>query len=218
MKILIIDNHPIIAKCFAKLLNSRGYETSLEPVNYDTLFSTIRYMDIVRKNGDQPPFIILMNIQLGRWMTEESGINWTKNLLTAYPELKIILVTGFDYPSLYEETKACGAKALLLKSCREEEFFETVERVIHGEEWFPVDQFLPGREVLNQLKSAHRCILQLMADGKKGEDIALITNYSLRSVRNKIKEIRTLFNTNSNTEMISKAISLGVVKANWTDK
>ena len=149
---------------------------------------------------------------LGKLAYGKSGIIWTKKLLESFPELIIILMTGFDYPALYDETKDCGAKALLLKTCEEDEFIETIERVFQGEDCFPTENIQPEKEILNQLKGTHRRILQMIADGKKGEEIAMITNYSLRSVRSRVEEAHTIFQASSNAEMIAKAIALGIVK------
>ena len=220
MKIVIVDDHPIVVKAFIEFLNEKGYTACEGNTNYNDLISILRRLNFPENNHSPVDIILLLDIQLGKWTSGETGITWTKRLLEIYPDLKIILITGHSYPALLEEAKDSGARAFLLKTAEETEIIDTIQKVANGENCI-LSEYIrsqSAKEILSKLQSSHRRILQLMAEGKRGEEIAALTNYSLRSVRNRIKEIHLIFHSRSNTKIISKAIALGIVKTDWSSK
>ena len=101
MKILIVENNPLMRKEIADLLKKEG----------DEIYQCDDgiYVESIYEN--KKPDIILMDIR----MKHMNGLEATKKLTGKYPEARVIIVTNMADKKLKETAFRNGAKGFLLK-------------------------------------------------------------------------------------------------------
>src|SRR5262245_60350807 len=95
MKVLIVeDSHPVrqIIRSFIEELAEEIHEC---PDGRDALAAFIRYW----------PDWVLMDIK----MSNVDGLTATRQIKAAFPDARIVMVTGFDEQSLRDEARLAGA-------------------------------------------------------------------------------------------------------------
>ncbi len=126
MRILIVDDHALMAEGLSNLLRSRGFEVAGIAGDGDEGVA-----EALRLNPD----LVLMDIR----MPGCDGLTATRRIKARRPDLKIVmLTTSAEDEDLFEAIK-CGATGYLLKSTKGAAFVEA----LHGlEEGSP--PFSPG--------------------------------------------------------------------------
>jgi len=116
IKILVVDDELLLRDVLFDYLNRQGYEVSLAPDAEKALEMTENYV----------PDIALIDIKLPK----TSGIELTKLLKQSYPDLPIIIMTG--YPSLDTAINAMenGANEYIVKPFRLDELTRTINKHI----------------------------------------------------------------------------------------
>ena len=78
------------------------------------------------------PQLIFMDIKL----PGQNGLEVTRKIITLYPHIKVVILTGYDFPEYHEVARACGAYRFLSKgSSTAEEIQELVEELCAN--WTP---------------------------------------------------------------------------------
>ncbi len=132
VKVLIVDDHESVSDSLTLLLESTGDFTvvgKLTRANLATAYAE-------RLNPD----LVFMDV-----CTEEgaSGLEETKLLRERFPEIKIIVMTGFDEITYASRAKEAGAHAFVLKSRSLEYFLEVANGVLRGETYYPGQRTIP---------------------------------------------------------------------------
>ena len=133
--------------------------------------------------------IVLMDINLGG-LSGSDGLETADGLLKSHPDLKIIILTGYDLPVYRHEAKKIGA------------------RVFHGGVCFPSEN---SKIVIEELTSMEKKILQLISGGKKRKRVAQELYISERTLSNHLQHIFEKFEVTSAVEAVTKAIQLGYI-------
>jgi DNA-binding NarL/FixJ family response regulator len=189
IRVLIADDHPLFRDGMHGLLASvSATEVVGEAETGD---------DAIRLAGELIPNVILMDIK----MPGENGISATRQILSAYPQIKILIVTMFeDDDSIFAAMRA-GANGYLLKDSRQDEVLRAIQAVANGEAIFS-----PGvaRRMMGFFKSSSRSeqlpafpelsereqeILSLIARGMSNAEIAAKLVLSLKTVQNHVSNI-----------------------------
>ncbi|MBI1761526.1 MAG: response regulator transcription factor [Acidobacteria bacterium] len=100
-KVLIVDDNPEMRRLIRAMVGKLGevvYECS------DGAQALAAYQT------HQPDFV-LMDIE----MKVLDGISATRQLLAAFPQARVIIVTNYDQPILHESARAAGACGYVLK-------------------------------------------------------------------------------------------------------
>jgi DNA-binding NarL/FixJ family response regulator len=189
IRVLIADDHPLFRDGMHGLLASvPATEVVGEAETGD---------EAVRLAGELLPDVVLMDIK----MPGENGISATRQILSAHPQIKILIVTMFeDDDSVFAAMRA-GANGYLLKDSRQEEVLRAIQAVANGEAIFS-----PGvaRRMMGFFKGASRSeqqpafpelsereqeILSLIAKGQSNAEIAAKLVLSLKTVQNHVSNI-----------------------------
>lgn len=124
MRIVLVDDQPLVRNGIASLLGARGHEVVGEASDgQDTL-------EAVRRGR---PDLVLMDLQ----MPVLDGISATRLLKTEYPHVKVVILTVSDDGQDLIEAVKSGAYGYLLKDLEAGEFFEAIDAVEHGESVIP---------------------------------------------------------------------------------
>lgn len=199
INILLVDDHALFATSLSIALE--------EYKEVEHLYSTqdIQRLDtlVSEKNID----IILMDINLGNWSNTD-GLEAAARIIEANPEVRIIILTGYDLPVYRHEARKIGASGFLNKNISPDDLIESLIRVSHGKTCFPSEN---NEMIIEELTSMEKNILQLICTGRKRKNIAEELYMSERTLSNHLQHIFEKLGVSSTVEAVMKAIQFGYI-------
>ena len=160
-KVLIVEDHESMRDSLKTALAAEGgYEVVGELPSAD--FAELYCEKLA-------PDLVLMDVCTDGGA---SGISATKTLHERWPELRIIVMTGFDEVSYLPRAKAAGAKGFVYKSRSLGFFMDVVRKVMAGEECFPEPKKIPMPEGEAPLTPREMEVLRLICNHMTTKEIA----------------------------------------------
>lgn len=197
INILLVDDHALFSKSLEIALSDYPGIEAFDSIN------DISQLDnfIVSKEPD----IILMDINLKN-ISSEDGLELAKQILSRYPEQKIVILSGYDLPVYRSEAKKIGAKGFVNKNIEPEKLVSILSKIMKGIIYF--DREIP---FIEGLTDSEKQIIQLIAEGQKRKDIANTLYISERTLSNHLQHIFEKLDVTSAVEAVTKAIQLGYI-------
>ncbi|WP_418319155.1 response regulator transcription factor [Piscinibacter sakaiensis] len=121
IRVLIADDQALIRRGMALLLAA---EADIEVVGQAA--DGIEAVELARS---LQPDVVLMDLHMPR----KSGVLATREITTALPATRVMVLTTFDADDMVFDAVRAGAQAYLLKDAAEDEVLETVRAVFRGE-------------------------------------------------------------------------------------
>ena len=200
MKVLIVDDHTIVREGIRMVLElEEGYEVVGEAANGQ------QAIELVQKNE---PDVILLDLN----MPILDGISFLRTLKNMELPIPCIVLTTYNEPHLLVEAVNLGVKSYLLKDAGRKVIYETIERVMNGETWFPEDIRKLIQEATSEkgnpstLTTKERSILKLVAQGYKNKELADQLFVSEKTIKNYLTIIYEKLEVKSRTQAIAAAI------------
>lgn len=222
MKVLLVDDHPLVREGIARLLTAKGMEVVGEAGDG---------IEALQKARVLHPDIILMDIR----MPGVNGLEATRLIKTEMPETKIVMLTVSDRDQdLFEAIKS-GAEGYLLKSLQGEQFVELLKGVERGEAPLSpglaakiLDEFAQRTRHESQpeataatnevLTDREKEVLHLMVNGLSNREIAGSLTISENTVKFHLKNILTKLHARNRTEAVAYALRTGLVHMSPSDQ
>ncbi|PLT30274.1 response regulator [Peribacillus deserti] len=161
------------------------------------------------------PDIILMDLV----MKEMDGIEATGQIIDAWPEAKIIIVTSFlDDEKVYPALEA-GATSYMLKTSKASEIAAAVRNTYHGQS--VLEPEVTGKMMVKmrqkalpheQLTLREKEILLLMAQGKTNQEIADELFIALKTVKVHVSNVLSKLDVQDRTQAVIYAFKHHIVK------
>lgn len=220
IKILFVDDHNITLKGIASILK----DTDNLSFNIYTKTNPDKAYEAIKLASKIEPFdIVFSDLSFSQQnLNIKSGDEFVRILNRDFPEIKKGIITGHSETNrVYNVIQNSKPSAYLLK-----------ESVIFNELLFAVDCMLKGETYYNQVvhqKILKRSVIQISMDEvslqileqlpkhfKIKNLVGHIKNDSgkelkLRSIENKLSELRQILNANNNTDLVLKAKELGII-------
>lgn len=179
--------------------------------SYDGITETIKILE---------PDVVLMDID----MPPVSGIEAVKILRAEFPELPVLMLTGFEDDEKVFSSILAGANGYILKNIKMDSLIQNIEEVCSGgAPMTPVIarkvliQFAktqtatsPSNEEYN-ISSREREVLQLLVKGKSYKMIAAELDIRYETVHSHMRRIYQKLHVNSAGEAISKIITKKII-------
>jgi DNA-binding NarL/FixJ family response regulator len=192
VKILIVDDQKLFAESLAGILAglSEGAlgEIRIAGSGEEALQVAPRFR----------PDLVLLDI----FMPGMGGLETLKLLMSAYPGLKIIMLTTFGYDTYVKEALGGGASGYLLKDTTPQEVWSAIAAVLAGQTVMSpaVVESLSGRPRPSGLKplvpawfpllsEKERKILLLISKGLSNEEIAERLHLGKNTIRNYVSAL-----------------------------
>lgn len=209
IRVLIADDHTLFRSGLRALLS---------------LFSDIEVVgeaatgeETISKAEALQPDVILMDIQ----MPGVNGIEATRRIMHASPNVGIIVVTMFEDDSYVFMAMRAGARGYILKEANEDEVLRAIRAVASGEAIFGpaiakrLMQFFSkptpaSPAVFPELTEREREILDLIARGETNPEIVQRLVLSPHTVRNHISNIFAKLQVADRAEAIIRAREAGL--------
>jgi DNA-binding NarL/FixJ family response regulator len=185
--VVVVDDHPVFRLGMVGLLGSlSGIRVVGQAADRAELAAAV----------GQAPRVILMDLHLG----SESGIELTRWLQHAHPEIAVLVITMSDDDESVSATIRAGARGYLLKAAAPAEVERAVRAVANGEMILgpqvaarAMAQVVSGRTAVRvpfpELTDREREVLDLVARGFDNATISKRLVLSPKTVRNHIANV-----------------------------
>jgi RNA polymerase sigma factor (sigma-70 family) len=206
-RVLIIEDHQVVAEGLAALINDQ--EDMVVVGNAGSVAES------VNKAVELEPDLVLMDFRL----TDGTGADAAASIRQVRPETKLIFLTREDSDAARIAALEAGASAFIHKSRAAQEVVDAIRTVAQGGSLFTprsIAQLLnTRREVeaqLERLTPREKEVLRLMAEGIPSREIAARLGISYTTVRTHIRSLGSKLGVHSKLEAIVKARELALVE------
>jgi DNA-binding NarL/FixJ family response regulator len=206
-RVLLADDHRMLREAFAQLL-----ESSCEIVG-----AVGDGRALLTAAEELKPDIVVVDIG----MPLLNGLDATRQLKRAMPDLKIIILTINEDPDLAAEAFRAGAASYLLKNSAASELLLAVDEAMRGQSYVTplvakglVDSLAHPANSANKkdvTSARQREVLQLLAEGHTMKQIARILKIKPRTVAFHKYGMMKHLGVKTTAELVQVAVRLGVV-------
>src|SRR5450755_9399 len=189
LRILIVDDHPLVRKGLLALLSSMP--------DFLIVGEAANGREAITQAAELQPAIILMDLD----MPELNGIEATRQITRSSPHIGILVLTMLEDDASVFAAMRAGARGYLLKGSDQTDVLRAISAVAHGEaifspsiarrlmQYFTNMQPILPRAAFPDLTDREREILGLIALGKSNADIAEELVLSPKTVSNHVSNI-----------------------------
>ncbi|GAB4543051.1 MAG: response regulator transcription factor [Anaerolineae bacterium] len=210
IRVLIADDHQLFRDGVRALL--------LAAPDMEVVGEAATGQEAIRLAAETGPHVILMDIQ----MPDMDGIQATRQILRANPDINVLMVTMFDDNQSVFAAMRAGARGYALKGARHDEMLRAIRAVANGEAIFSpgvaalaLNLFASGRtaappDTFSDLTEREMEVLTLMARGQSNADIAAALFISVKTVRNHVSNIFNKLQVTDRVQAILRAKEAGL--------
>jgi DNA-binding NarL/FixJ family response regulator len=205
LRLVLIEDHQALREGLELLLDRAGIEV------VGTAGTAGEGRELIERLR---PDVALVDIRLG----EESGIDLTAQLLDADPERRVMLYTGSSEIELLISGLDSGAQGYALKDGTQEELTSALRTVAEGGTY--VDPrlrpaLLSQRSTQKQkgLSKRERQIMDLLAQGLTGEQVAERLFLSPETIKTHIRNAMNKLEANTRVHAIAIALREGFISS-----
>jgi len=203
-KVIIVEDHRVLREAFCAAFNAdNGFVVVGDTENAALLDS----LCLIHQ-----PDLVLMDVCTD---SGESGLDALARLRPLYPDLKIILMSGFDELSYSPRAKQMGANAFIFKDRGIDFFLETSQRVMRGDTYFPEERQIPLPNGESPFTEREAEILRHLCEYKTREEIADELFISKRTVDRHVENMLAKSGFSSTIELIIYVVSNGWINPQY---
>jgi two-component system response regulator DevR len=209
IRVVICDDHQILAQRIASLLESSG---GIEVVG---IVGTVA--DALEQAIATRPDVVLMDYEL----PDGDGVSAAAAIKKAVPDAKVVILTSFSDDTVLVRALEAGCSGFLTKHKSAREVERAVRLAAEGEALISPDmlvRLLPKlsrgvleRKVGADLTSRELEVLELQAEGLSGDAIASRLYLSPNTVRNHVQNLLPKLGAHSRLEAVSIATRAGLL-------
>jgi len=206
-RILLADDHTLVAEAFKKLL---------EP-EFEVVGTVGDGRALLRLAPELKPDAVLVDLN----MPLLNGLDAGEQLKQILPKVKIIVLTMNEDAEIAAETLSKWASGYLLKKSAGSELLKAVHEVLRGaqyitpaleKELLEISQRDSRNECARTLTPRQREVLQLLAEGHTMKEAAAILHVATRTVAFHKYRIMNDFSLDNNSDLLRFAIKQRVVE------
>jgi two-component system NarL family response regulator len=202
IRILIVDDHPIVRKGLAATL---APEPDMEVVG--SAATGKQAVDLYR---EQRPDVTIMDLTLTPDMT---GIQAIQTIRREFPDTRIIVLSAYQRDEDIYRALHAGAVTYLLKESLGDDLIPIIREVHAGGGPVPsqVGRKLADRIKQPALTTRELDVLQLIADGMRNKEVAASLGIGEETVQGHVKNILSKLHVHDRTEAVTVAIRRGII-------
>lgn len=206
-KILIADDHELVAQAFKTLLAT----------SYDIVGTVTDGQTLIKAADALAPQIVLVDLTMPRL----NGLDAIERIREQQPRIRLIVLTQQEDADTAAEAIRRGASGYVLKSSAPSELFEAIEEVLEGRVYvspkvarapsavFAIDAIRTTRR--STLTLRQREVLQLLAEGKSMKEAAHVLDVTPRTIAFHKYSMMEQLGLRTTAELVQHAVTLGLV-------
>src|SRR6478609_3791309 len=206
LRLVLIEDHQALREGLELLLGRAGIEVA------GTAGTTEEGRALIERHD---PDVALIDIALGG---EESGIDLTAELIDKNPDRRIVLYTGSNEIELLISGLDSGARGYALKEGTQAELVNALQTVAEGGTYVDprLHPALLSRKATNTqkgLSKREREIMDLLAQGLTGEQVAAQLFLSPETIKTHIRNAMQKLEANTRVHAIAIALREGFISS-----
>lgn len=210
--LLIVDDHEVVRQ---------GLRTLLElERDFHVIGEASSAEDAVTQTARLKPRVVLLDVKL----RGSSGIAACRQILTATPATRVLMLSSFSDDTMVVDAVQSGAHGYALKDVRTHDLIHAIRTVASGLGYLDprvAQQTLhwirhrtqtgsgTSSDRLTRLSPQERAILPLLAEGKTNKEIAASLHLSDKTIKNYLANIFDKLHVRRRTEAVSWYIRTG---------
>ena len=201
-RVLIADDHVFLRMGLVTLFeNTPGFAIAGEADDGE---------QAVRQTLRLKPDIVIMDLS----MPVKDGIAATREIKSAAPETKILVLTTFATSDSIFNVLAAGANGIILKNSPRDQLLASLQKVLDGEEVLSDDvrAVLKNDPPVAALSSRQREILDMLVRGLSNRDMADLLGISVTVVKEHITSLYAKLGAANRTEAVAIALRKHLLK------
>jgi DNA-binding NarL/FixJ family response regulator len=212
LRILVADDHEVVRRGLCALLQSRP--------DWEVCGEASDGREAVEKTLDLKPEIVILDIG----MPNLSGLEATRQIVRASPQIKVLILTLHDSDQIVTEVLGAGARGFLLKSDAARDLVAAVEALRRGKTYFTskvaamvLEGYLKGGSVApapsgrDRLTPREREIVQLLAEGNSTKQVATMLGVSVKTAETHRSNVMRKLQLHSVSELVLYAVRNNLV-------
>jgi two-component system, NarL family, invasion response regulator UvrY len=200
MRILLIEDHPIVRAGCRRMLEGRA---GIEVKEVATAAEGLRI------NREFNPDVVILDLKL----PDGSGLDLLEPLLADAPDRKVIVFSMYDDPAFAARALKSGARGYISKNDDPDVLWQAIEKTSDGGIFLPAPMaeklalmaIGTGNNPLRMLSGRERQVLDLLGQGKTLVEIADYLKVSYRTSASLTAQIKTKLNIGSTAALIKWA-------------
>lgn len=203
LRILIVDDHPMVAE---------GIRAILETYDDLTVVGTLcNGREAIERTAELAPDVILLDLN----MPEMNGLAATELLRERHPDIAILVLSMHDAPEYVATALRHGAAGYCLKDQSTEEIRRAIDTVVAGERYLSAGleaALEPSADGSEPLTSREQTILLMLAQGQSNKQVAGDLDISVRTVETHRKNLKRKLGISSTAGLTRYAMEHGVLQ------
>lgn len=192
MKIIIVDDDPLVVSALSTIVNNSNYEV------IQTGSDGQEAVDLYRT---YQPDLLMTDIR----MRNKSGLEASQEILEEFSDAKILLITTFKDDEYIHQALDMGCKGYLLKD-NLTGIIPAVDAVLSGNMVFDSNivknmSTTSSTKQLSELSTREQDIIELVAEGLNNKEISAKLYLSEGTVRNYISQMLTKLDLRDRTQL-----------------
>ena len=212
IKVLIVDDH----RMFREGIRSRLARHS----RFKVVGEAASVEEALRLLEQVAPSIVILDIR----MQGPSGIDLARRLRRDRPEIKILVLSGYDFDQYVRALARIGIHGYLLKDSPQEGLIEALDEIARGGVVLPPriaskvmrsyasDSVSESRNARWDLTVREIEVLECLHEGLRNADIASRLDISPRTVETHVSSIISKLGARTRTEAVRKAVQGSLIR------
>ncbi|MDZ7793557.1 MAG: response regulator transcription factor [Spirochaetia bacterium] len=210
-RIVIIDDHPIVRKGFAQLINRESDLTVVGEAEDHLSAQTVI--------SETQPDLALVDLTL----KESDGLELIKIINVQYPRVKTMVISLHDERVYAERALRAGAKGYIMKSEATENVMTAIRTVLKGSMYLSDDMqermlsLFAGNlqketSLIDVLSDREFEVFRMIGDGLETREIAKRLTLSVKTIETYKSHLKTKLDLHSSTELIQRAVEWNLLR------
>ena len=201
VRVLIVDDHPIMRVGIAAIINAQG--------NMQVVGEAGTAGDAIRLHAKLLPDITLMDLRL----PDGNGAEAIRVICSATPLARIIVLTTYEGDEDIHQAMEAGARGYLIKGMPHDALIRALHRVHAGYRFLPqvISEALSSRVPGSNLSQREQEVLQLLFAGKSNREIAEELQIKETTVKTHVSVILMRLNVEDRTQAVVEGLKRGLV-------
>ncbi len=212
LKVLIVDDHRMFREGIRNRLARYG--------RFKVMGEAASAEEAITIMEQAAPSIVILDIR----MQGPSGIDLARRLRRDWPDVKILVLSGYDFDQYVRALARIGIHGYLLKDCPQEDLIEALDEIARGGVVLPprIASKIMRSYASDSVNETHNPrwdltvreieVLECLHEGLRNADIASRLEISTRTVETHVGSIISKLGARTRAEAVRKAVQGNLIR------